>query len=240
MAWAPTAMEWAALRGSATVASLAVLGCTPLAVALASWMAGSRWRGKLWVDALLLTPMVISPALVGMALIRAWPLAVSAGLVPDVVPGGTSPVLQAGWVAAASVLTLPLMVRAMRPGFERQDPWHRSVALTLGASPWQAWWTVTLPAARPAVLGAMALGWAAAWGETGAAMMLAQAAAPDEREGALTAPLALSAAPLGEPGVLAWCSLAVALLATLACEWTRRRSHAVLHRGHVTIGAGRG
>lgn len=97
----------------------------------------------------------------------------------------------------------------------------------LGASRWQAWRTVSLPMAAPAVASAMALGLAAAWGESGATLVLAAALqGPAATEP--TAPVALVRA-LQQPGGMAtaWhlagASLGVALLAVAASEWARAR-----------------
>lgn len=221
-----TATELTALRTSAVLACLTVALCTPLAVVLASWAGQARGRASVWLNTVLLAPMVLSPAAVGLGLTGALaPLGVTGTWMAAV--WGDERLLLVGLTLAASVLTLPLMVRALRPAFAVQDPMRVPVARTLGASAWQAWWTVTLPAAWPAVLSAMALGWAAAWGETGAAIVLATRLPQGAGDLPLSAPLALASetglvdGPLSDR--LAWAALAVAVLATLLSEWAHAR-----------------
>ncbi|RZI82489.1 MAG: ABC transporter permease subunit [Rubrivivax sp.] len=225
-----SAWEVQALWLSAQVALLTVLLSTPLAVVLASRMARARWRGHWVLDAVVLLPMALPPAVVGFGLLM--------GLSDDGLMGHW--LLEAtGWslsfypsgaVLAASLLTLPLMVRVLRPAFEAIDPMMAPLAQTLGASAWNAWWSVTLPLAAPAVLSAMALGLAAAWGESGATLVLASALQPSSvlvNHPATTAPLALMQALRAPDHIdgatrLAVISVGVAFVAVLLSEAGRR------------------
>lgn len=200
---------------------------TPLAVGLALLMARTRWRGKLLLDTLILLPMALPPALIGLALV--------AGLGRDGALGDWLHELT-GWhlgfypfgaVVAASLMTLPLMVRVLRPALEVADPMLLPVARSLGASPWRAWWTLTLPMAWPAVASAMALGLAAAWGEAGATLVLATALRPQDLAGSAVPLSWIEAFQHDAQGQalawrLAWAALGVALGAVLLSEWGRR------------------
>lgn len=222
-----SSVESAALWLSLQVALITLALTTPLAVLLAAWMARSRWRGKVLVDALILLPMGLSPVVVGFAVIAtlgqngpvgAW-LQAQTGYRLSLFPGGA--------VLAACLLTLPLMVRVMRPAFEARDPMLTPVARSLGATCWRAFTSVTLPMMWPAVASAMALGLAAAWGESGATLVLAASLQPQQATD-ITAPVALVQALLsphrGDAALhLALSSLGVALLAMLLSEWGRAR-----------------
>lgn len=216
-----------AMQLSLQIACLTVAISTPPALVLATWLARSRWRGKVLVDALILLPLGLPPALLGLWLISglgpqgpvsAW-LHHSLGWQINVFPAGV--------VLAASIMTVPMMARMLRPAFEVIDPMLIPVARTLGASRWHAWLTVTLPVAAPAVVSAMALGLAAAWGESGATLMLASAMRHDAGD-APTAAVALWQAldtPAGHDTAwqLGGMALAVALLAVLVSELARAR-----------------
>ncbi len=215
-----------ALWLSLQVALITLAITTPLALALGSMMARARWRGHWLLDAVVLLPMTLSPALVGYGLLMSlsddgalghWILE-STGWSLDFYPSGA--------VLASSLLTLPLMVRVLRPAFEAVDPMLSPVAQTLGASGWNGWWSITLPLAAPAVLSAMALGLAAAWGESGATLVLA-AALRSGPEPTVTVPLALmqalrSPAHTDAATRLALISLAVSVVAVLLSEAGRR------------------
>ena len=225
-----SAWEVDALWLSAQVALLTLLLSTPLAVGLASLMARARWHGHWLLDAIVLLPMALPPVVVGFGLLMGLS---DDGLVGHWVldmTGWTLDFFPSGAVLAASLMTTPLMVRVLRPAFEAIDPMMVPLAQTLGASPWGAWWSITLPLAAPAVLSAMTLGLAVAWGETGATLVVAAALQPGPHAGhhqAATAPLALLQALRSPDNTdaatrLALVSVAVAFVAVLLSEAGRR------------------
>ena len=73
-----------------------------------------------------------------------------------------------GAAIAAAVMALPLMVRAIRLSVEAVDRRLEGAARSLGAGPWHAFATVTLPLALPGVWAALVLGFARSLGEFGA------------------------------------------------------------------------
>lgn len=237
-----SAAAWSALWMSLQLAALALLIATPTAIGLAWWMARVSWRGKVLLDALILLPLGLPAAVIGFWLMTGlgnqgalgrW-LRQDLGWAIDLYPTGA--------VVAACVMTVPMMARMLRPVFEAHDPMLLPVARTLGASDWYAWRTVALPLTLPAIGSAMALGFAAAWGESGAVLVLAAglpggiAQAEDP-----TVPLALwqALSSPGRPQALAWevaaLSLGVAAAAILVSEllrwqWQHRwRGNARMH-----------
>lgn len=227
-----TSIELDALFLSACIAAVTVLLCFPAALWASSWAGRLGPRGRWVLDALLLLPLALSPAVTGWAVVSLlsrhtpaghW-LADSSGwqlrLVPD------------GLVLVNVALTLPLMIRTMRPAFEMIDHTMVLTARTLGASRWGAWWSITAAQTAPAMLSAIALGFAAAWGECGASVVLAAALqAPGLMEPGLpaaTVPLTLMSAMQTTRGEdiamrLSLISLGVALTAMLISEWARLR-----------------
>jgi molybdate transport system permease protein len=213
---------------SLQLATLTVLIATPLSITLAWWMARVTWRGKVLLDAFILLPLGLPPAVIGFWLMTGlgeqgalgrW-LRQDLGLAVALYPTGA--------VLAACIMTVPMMARMLRPVFEAHDPMLLPVARTLGASNWYAWRTVALPLTLPAIGSAMALGFAAAWGESGAVLVLA-AGQPGgtARAEDPTVPLALwqAMASPSRPQALAWevaaLSLGVAAIAILLSELLR-------------------
>lgn len=225
-----TSLEMDALWLSCRIALLTTLICLPLSMVIASWAGRRRGRGRWVIDALLLLPMSLSPAVLGWSVLRVFghdgpigsPLFELFGWGLSLVPDGL--------VLVAGAMTLPLMIRMMRPAFESVDTGRVMTARTLGANRWDAWWHVTASQARPAIVSALALGFAAAWGESGASLMLAAALQGTDvgptPEG--TVPLSIVNALQTEPGQhiafrLSMVSLGVALGTSMLCEWSHQR-----------------
>ncbi len=68
---------------------------------------------------------------------------------------------------------LPFLVNAAREAFALVDPEYELAALADGASPWQAFWHVTLPQAWRGVLTGALMMWARGVSEFGAVVILA-------------------------------------------------------------------
>jgi molybdate transport system permease protein len=234
-----TDLELEAIWLSTRIALYTVLACLPLAVLVASWAGRRRGPGRWVFDGLLLLPMSVSPAVVGWAVLRVFgadgpigaPLLDLAGWYLTLVPDGL--------MLVAASICLPLMVRVMRPAFETVDTGLVMTARTLGASRWDAWWHITVAQTRPALLSAVSLGFASAWGESGASLVLAGALAantsPADVSG--TVPLAILTALQTDRGQhiglrLCLISLGVAILASLLSEWAYQRwRREALHPG---------
>ena len=98
-------------------------------------------------------------------------------------------------------------------------------ARTLGATRWDAWWSITAAQSGPMVLSASALGFAAAWGQCGAMLVLMGALQPHDGQPGSSALAVLRTGTVGQD--LAWllilASVAVAVAAMLTSEWARQR-----------------
>ena len=223
-----SSFETEALWLSLQVALITLMISTPLALVLATLMARTRWHGKIVLDTLILLPMGLPPAVIGFGLLLTLTGDGSLGHWLHARTGFHLNFYPEGAVIAACLMTVPLMVRVLRPAFEATDPMLLPIARTLGASRWQGWWSISLPLVWPAVASAMALGLAAAWGESGATLVLAAALRP-HHVGDTTAPVALVQALLNQENGdaaaarLAMISLGIALTAVVISEVGRRR-----------------
>ena len=222
-----SAAALSALWMSLQLAVLTLAIATPLATALAWWMAKASWRGKLLLDAAILLPLGLPPAVIGFWLLIGLGEQGAMGhwLRHDL--GWSLPLYPTGAVLAACLITVPMMTRMLRPAFEALDPMLQPVARTLGATGWHAWRTVTLPLTLPAIGSSMALGFVAAWGESGAVLMLATGLAGSAHlDAPATVPLALWQSVTSGPAnhvarEVAALSLGVAIAAILLSERLR-------------------
>jgi len=217
-------LEREALRISLQVALAAVLCALPVAWALAWALARGRFPGRTLLEAVVNLPLVLPPVVIGYALLVSFGRSGPLGRWLNEVFGITFVFSFRGAVLAAAVMSLPLMVRAMRQALEAVDGGLEAAARTLGASPARVLATVTLPLMAPGVLSGAVLGFAAALGEFGATITFVSNV-PGQTQ---TLPLAIYSA-LQQPGGDAAASRLVLLamllaLASLAlAQWTHTR-----------------
>ena len=119
------------------------------------------------VDAVIDIPLVLPPLVVGVSLLVLFsypPLRGASDWVVYEIP--------AVIVAQFTVVTA-FAVRTMRTSFDQIPLRQEQVAMTLGASRGQVFWTVLLPQARRGVVAAATLSWARAIGEFGPVLIFA-------------------------------------------------------------------
>lgn len=158
---------------SLEVACLAVLIAGPLGLALAWLQQRVTYRGRRAVDALIMLPLVLPPSVVGYVLVVTLGRDGVFGSAVETLLGGPVIFTQTAAVIAAAVVALPLMVKATEPALAAVPRDEEEVAHSLGLSPWQTFWRVTLPRARRGVAAGLVLAFARALGEFGATLMFA-------------------------------------------------------------------
>ena len=126
-----------------------------------------RWRGKTLVSAIVDLPFAVSPVVVGLALILVYG---KAGWIGDVFAEHGIRIIFStpGMVLATIFVSLPFVVREVVPVLREIGTEQEEAASTLGATSWQTFWRVTLPAIRWGVAYGVILTTARALGEFGA------------------------------------------------------------------------
>jgi sulfate/thiosulfate transport system permease protein len=144
------------------IAAIAVPLNTIFGVLTALVLVRGRFRGKWLLDALIDLPFAVSPIVVGLSLVLVY----GAGGWIDL----PFQVLFAvpGMVLATIFVCLPFVVREVAPVLREIGDEQEQAASTLGASPWQTFWRVTLPSIRYGVAYGVVLTTARAIGEFGA------------------------------------------------------------------------
>ena len=168
-----TPEEWQAIRLTLQVAAAAVLGGLPFAI-LVGWVLAKRdFPGKFLVETLVSLPLVMPPVVTGyLLLIIFGRRGLLGGFLED--SFGLRFVFDwKGAALAAAVVGFPLLVRPIRQAFEAIDDQLIGAARSLGAKPLDAFWSVTLPLARPGILSGCVLAFARSMGEFGATIMIA-------------------------------------------------------------------
>jgi molybdate transport system permease protein len=216
--------EWTAIWLSLRVALVATVAALPVAIWIAYVLARRSFPGRQLLNGVVHLPLVLPPVVTGYLLLVVFgqegPLG---GFLKDVF-GISFAFRWTGAALAAAIMAFPLMVRAIRLGFEAVDPGLEDAAATLGASRWRIWRTVTLPLVVPGILAGAILGFAKALGEFGATITFV-AAIPGQTQTIPTAIYGLLQVPGSEPAVLGLVTVSVILAmgALLKSEWLARR-----------------
>ena len=112
-------------------------------------------------------PFAISPVVVGLALVLVYGRVGWFG--DELAAQGINIIFSVpGMVMATALVTLPFVVRETIPVLREMGTDSEQAAQTLGASPWQTFWRVTLPGIRWGVGYGVVLTTARALGEFGA------------------------------------------------------------------------
>lgn len=126
-----------------------------------------RWKGKTIVGAIIDIPFAVSPVVVGLALILVYG---RQGWIGEwLTDHGVQVIFSIpGMVMATIFVSLPFVVREVVPVLREIGTEQEQAAQTLGASPSQTFWRITLPAIRWGVAYGVILTTARALGEYGA------------------------------------------------------------------------
>jgi molybdate transport system permease protein len=215
---------WEVVLLSLQVATVATVFALPVAVAVAWLLARRMFWGHGLVNGLVHLPLVLPPVVTGYLLLvvfgRQGPVG---GLLYDLF-GMTLAFRWTGAALAAGIMAFPLMVRAIRLGFEAADRGIEDAAATLGAAPLRVFLTVTLPLVAPGILAGAVLGFAKALGEFGATITFV-AAIPGQTQTIPSAIYGLLQVPGAEGDVVALVVVSVvfAMGALILSEWLARR-----------------
>ena len=131
------------------------------------------FRGKALLNAAIDIPFAISPVVIGLALFLVYAPRNSwfGGWLMN---QGIQVIFSVpGMVLATIFVSLPFVVREVMPVLQEIGTDQEEAAKTLGASPWQTFWKVTLPAIRWGVTYGVVLATARALGEFGAVSVVA-------------------------------------------------------------------
>ncbi len=159
---------WLTLRLATTVTLILLLLGTPLAW----WLSQTRSRLKAPISALVSLPLVLPPTVIGFYLLLAMGPNGWVGSLTQSMGLGTLPFTFWGLVIASVFYSLPFVVQPIQNAMEAIGSRPLEVAATLRAGPFDRFFTVTLPLAKPGFLTAAVLGFAHTLGEFGVVLMI--------------------------------------------------------------------
>src|SRR5215203_1019181 len=139
---------------------------------LAWWLARQFFRGKWVLEALILLALLTPPLAMGILLTTLYgPYGLVGSLVAN--EGVELSNSASAFVLAQFYGALPYYVLAARAAFDGVPRELEHISLTLGKSPWQTFWLVSMPLARLGLAAGIALAWVRALGEFGIVLIVA-------------------------------------------------------------------
>jgi molybdate transport system permease protein len=216
-----------------------------LAVPIGYLMSRTRFRGHSLVDAALDIPIVLPPMVVGICLLIFFQVSPAElpgrvqtwfAMEPSLPVSVTRPVDDfwewlssmftykiAGVVLAQFVIAAAFAIRTMRGVFDHLSARPEDVALTLGATRWQALWHVTLPAARRGMFAAGSVAWARSLGEFGPILVFAGATRMKTEVLPTSVWLAWSVGDLEQGVAVSLLMIAISMVVLIAVKWSGER-----------------
>lgn len=158
---------------SLKVATVATIITLIIGITIAYLLARYRFYGREVLDSLIMLPMVLPPTVLGYYLLVTVGRGSILGRFLENTLGITLVFDWKGAALAASIVSLPLLVKSARASFESVDTNLENMARTLGRSELGVLFSITLPLAWRGIVAGTILAFLRALGEFGATLMVA-------------------------------------------------------------------
>ena len=167
-----TPADWSAVRLTAQLAAVSTLLLLIVGTPIAWWLARTRSPAKPLLAALVAMPLVLPPTVIGFYLLLLMGPQGPVGQFTQWLGLGRLPFTFAGLVVASVIYSLPFVVQPLQQAFEAVPERTLEAAATLRANPWDRFFSVAVPLARPGFVTASVLGFAHTVGEFGVVLMI--------------------------------------------------------------------
>ncbi|HAJ89366.1 molybdate ABC transporter permease subunit [Stutzerimonas sp. Brlt_13] len=164
--------DFAAIWLTVKLASVTTLLLLLLGTPLAWWLACTRSRLRGPIGAVVALPLVLPPTVLGFYLLVALGPNGPIGQLTQSLGLGLLPFTFAGLVVGSVLYSMPFVVQPLQNAFEAIGERPLEAAATLRAGPWDTFFSVVLPLARPGFVTASVLGFAHTVGEFGVVLMI--------------------------------------------------------------------
>ncbi|AZE89471.1 molybdate ABC transporter permease subunit [Pseudomonas orientalis] len=167
-----TSADFSAIWLTVKLASLTTLILLLIGTPIALWLSRTRswWRGP--IGAIVALPLVLPPTVIGFYLLLSMGPNGYVGQFTQWLGLGTLTFSFAGLVVGSVIYSMPFVVQPLQNAFSAIGTRPLEVAATLRAGPWDTFFTVILPLARPGFITASILGFAHTVGEFGVVLMI--------------------------------------------------------------------
>ncbi|HEX4022565.1 MAG TPA: molybdate ABC transporter permease subunit [Acidobacteriaceae bacterium] len=165
-------MDIVALLLTLRLAIVTMLVLVLLALPLSYWLATTRWRGKIFIEAFASLPIVLPPTVLGFYLLVLLGPQTAFGRQMIRLLGHPLAFSFSGLVVGSVLYSLPFAVQPMVAGFAAIDPAMLEAAAVLGSGRWDILRRIMLPLSRSSILVAAVLTFAHTVGEFGVVLMI--------------------------------------------------------------------
>ena len=165
-------VDLSAIQLTLKLASLTTCLLLIIGTPIAWWLARTRSRLKGMVGAVVALPLVLPPTVLGFYLLVLMGPQGPIGHLTQALGLGLLPFTFPGLLLASVLYTMPFVVQPVQNAFEAIGERPMEAAATLRAGPWDTFFTVVVPLARPGFLTAAVLGFAHTVGEFGIVLMI--------------------------------------------------------------------
>ena len=163
---------WSPIRLTIELAAVTTIVLLVVGTPVAWWLARSTARWKEAVAAVVALPLVLPPTVLGFYLLIALGPDGPGGWLAGLVGGRSMAFTFEGLVIGSVFYSMPFVVQPIRNAFAAFGDRPLEVAATLRASPWDRFWSVAVPLARPGFMTGAVLGFAHTVGEFGVVLMI--------------------------------------------------------------------
>lgn len=163
---------WPPIRLTLELAAITTTLLLIVGTPIAWWLARSKALWKEAVAAVVALPLVLPPTVLGFYLLIFLGPDGPGGFLASFWGARTLAFTFEGLVIGSVIYSMPFVVQPIRNAFEAFGDRPLEAAATLRASPWDAFFSVALPLARPGIMTGAVLGFAHTVGEFGVVLMI--------------------------------------------------------------------
>jgi molybdate transport system permease protein len=163
---------WSPIRLTIELALITTVLLLIVGTPVAWWLARSKARWKEAVATIVAMPLVLPPTVLGFYLLLMLGPNGPGGVIAHLYGARTLAFTFTGLVIGSVLYSMPFVVQPIRNAFEAFGDRPLEVAATLRASPWDTFWSVAVPLARPGFMTGAILGFAHTIGEFGVILMI--------------------------------------------------------------------
>lgn len=164
--------DLSAIKLTLELASLTTVLLLLIGTPIAWWLARTRSPFKGLIGAIVALPLVLPPTVLGFYMLVVMGPQGPIGYLTQLLGIGILPFTFPGLVVASIIYTMPFVVQPVQNAFEAMGERPVEAAATLRAGPWDTFFSVIFPLAKPGFLTAAVLGFAHTVGEFGIVLMI--------------------------------------------------------------------